>query len=202
MSARIQVASTLIAGLREGQEIAFRMIYDQMHRPIYRMIHALVKDATKTEELVQETFVALWVNRQRLNADQPLYPYVYLTAKRLAIDHFRKTLLETQAVDHLKHSADLYTSNTEETIAVADLHRFAEETIRRLPLQQQTVFMLSRNEGLSYEEIAQRLQISPNTVRNHMVCALRTIKLRFLNGGLISLLVGFISLLAAVSVIR
>lgn len=188
MSARIEVAATLIVRLMEGQEAAFRTIYNQLHRHIYRTIHSLVRDTTKTEELVQETFVALWVNRDRLNADQPLYPYVYLTAKRLAIDHFRKTLLESQAVDHLKSALDSHTSNTEESIAVADLQRLTEETVKRLPIQQQTVFMLSRNEGLSYEEIAQRLQISPNTVRNHMVCALRTIRLRFMHAGFIFLL--------------
>src|SRR5690606_32352619 len=173
MSARIEVAAELIAHLKKGKEAAFRKIYEQLHRAVYRTIYTLVKDSEKTEELVQEAFVALWTNRSRLHEDQPLYPYIYLTAKRLAIDHFRNTLREARAIDHLKHTTTFVTLNTEESIAAADLQRFTEETVKRLPSQQQTVFMMSRHEGLSYDEIAQRLHISPNTVRNHMVCALR-----------------------------
>lgn len=186
MSARIEVASELIARLKKGKEAAFREIYEQLHRPVYRTIHTLVKDTEKTEELVQEAFVALWTNRSRLHEDQPLYPYVYLTAKRLAIDHFRSTLREARALDHLKNTTTPVTHNTEESIAASDLQRLTEETVKRLPAQQQTVFMMSRHEGLSYDEIAQRLQISPNTVRNHMVCALKAIKVHFIRAGFVS----------------
>lgn len=186
MSARIEVASELIARLKKGKEAAFREIYEQLHRPVYRTIHTLVKDTEKTEELVQEAFVALWTNRSRLHEDQPLYPYIYLTAKRLAIDHFRNTLREAQAMDHLKNTTTSVTRNTEESIAASDLQRLTEETVKRLPAQQQTVFMMSRHEGLSYDEIAQRLQISPNTVRNHMVCALKAIKVHFIRAGFVS----------------
>ncbi|HWL00641.1 MAG TPA: RNA polymerase sigma-70 factor [Parapedobacter sp.] len=189
MSARIEVAAELIAHLKKGKETAFRKIYEQLHRPVYRTIHTLVKDTEKTEELVQEAFVALWSNRSRLHEDQPLYPYVYLTAKRLAIDHFRNTLREARAMDYLKNTSSSITHNTEESIAASELQRFTEETVKQLPTQQQTVFMLSRHEGLSYDEIAQRLQISPNTVRNHMVCALKAIKLHFIQGGFVSLFV-------------
>ena len=187
MSARIEVAAEWIALLKKGREAGFRKIYEQLHRPVYRTIHTLVKDPEKTEELVQETFVSLWANRSRLHEDQPLYPYVYLTAKRLAIDHFRNTLREARAMDHLRNTSTAVTHNTEESIAAVDLQRLTDETVKRLPAQQQTVFMLSRNEGLSYDEIAQRLKISPNTVRNHMVCALKALRFHFIRGGIVSL---------------
>ncbi|SEL43493.1 RNA polymerase sigma factor [Parapedobacter koreensis] len=179
------VDPALITRLRDGEEAAFRAIYDQLHGQIYRMILALVKDTAKTEELLQETFVSLWLNRQKLDAEQPLYPYLYLTAKRLAIDHFRKKLVEANASDYAKKSVANSTNNTEEAVFFEDLNRFARETINALPMQQQLVFTLSRDEGLSYDEIAERLQISPNTVRNHMVSALRTLKLRFTQHGMI-----------------
>ena len=193
MSARIEVDSEWIALLKKGQEAGFRKIYEQLHRPIYRTIYTLVNDTEKTEELVQETFVSLWTNRSRLHEDQPLYPYVYLTAKRLAIDHFRTTLREAKAIDYLKNTSTVVTHNTEESIAAADLQRLTEETVKRLPPQQQTVFMLSRNEGLSYDEIAQRMQISRNTVRNHMVCALKALKFHFIRGGIVSFLLATLS---------
>ncbi|MBK1440631.1 RNA polymerase sigma-70 factor [Parapedobacter sp. ISTM3] len=179
------VDPALIARLRDGEEAAFRAIYDQLHGRIYRLILALLKDTAKTEEVLQETFISLWMNRHKLDGEQPLYPYIYLIAKRLAIDHFRKKLAETNASDYVKVFAANSTNNTEETVFFEDLNRFARESINSLPAQQQQVFTLSRDEGLSYDEIAERLQISPNTVRNHMVNALRTLKLRFTQQGMI-----------------
>lgn len=188
MSARIEVPVEWISLLKKGQEAGFRKIYEQCHRPIYRTIYALTKNTAKTEELLQETFIALWVNRDRLHVDQPLYPYLYLVAKRLTIDYYRNNLRETHAMNHLKNTVQSVTLNTEETIAAAELQRFTKETIKRLPIQQQSVFLLSRNEGLTYDEIAQRLRISPNTVRNHMVCALKALKGHFIRGGMVSLI--------------
>ncbi|WP_257669380.1 RNA polymerase sigma factor [Parapedobacter tibetensis] len=179
MSTHVEIAPELITRLQDGEEAAFRAIYNQLHGRIYRLIQSLVKDTAKTEELLQETFVALWLHRGKLNETQPLYPYVYLTARRLTIDHFRKKLSEASAKDYLSRYMETHTNNTEETIIFEDLNRFTEETIKALPTQQQTVFTLSRKEGLSYDEIAERLHISPNTVRNHMVSALKTLKLHF-----------------------
>lgn len=178
-----RVAPELIARLRDGEESAFRAIYEQFHGRIYRLVFSLVKEPAKTEEVVQEAFVALWLHRGNLNIEQPLYPLVYLTAKRLAIDHFRKKLLEMNAKEQVINQTAPYSNETEETIFLADLNRITDESIKSLPAQQQTVFILSRREGLSYDEIAQQLRISPNTVRNHMVSALKALRLHFSRHG-------------------
>lgn len=187
MSTRLEVASGLIVRLQAGEEAAFRAIYDQLHKQIYRLIFSLVKDSAKSEELLQEAFVALWLHRDKLNVAQPLYPFIYLTAKRLAIDHFRKMLSESEAKAYLVSHLNYQTNNTEEAVFLEELNKIAQQSINALPAQQQTVFILSREEGLSYDEIAQRLQISPNTVRNHMVCALKNLKLQFSKHGVIYL---------------
>jgi len=178
------IAPDLIARLRDGEEAAFGEIYRQLHGRIYRLVFSLVKEREKAEEVVQEAFVSLWMRRKTLDTAQPLYPLVYLTAKRLAIDHFRRKLLEIGAQEHLLAQAVTASNETEEAIFLADLHRITDESIRNLPAQQQTVFMLSRQEGLSYDEIAQRLRISPHTVRNHMVSALKALRLQLIRHGM------------------
>ncbi|MEC3880687.1 RNA polymerase sigma factor [Parapedobacter sp. 10938] len=185
MPTHLEVADELVARLKKGEEAAFKIIYDLLHARIYRMVLSLVKDAAKTDEVLQETFVKLWLNREKLTIDQPLYPFVYLTAKRLAIDHFRKALQESDMLAYLTNQSKRYTNDTEEAVFLADLTRLTDESIKALPVQQQAVFILSRHEGLSYDEIAQRLHISPNTVRNHMVCALRTLRHHFTKHGVI-----------------
>lgn len=184
MSSKVEVSGAVISGLIEGDEAAFRSIYDQLHRRIFQLLTSLVKEPEQAEELLQETFVCLWVNREKLDPRQPLYPYVYLTARRLAIDHFRKRMTEEKAKRSLKLELEDVSYETDELIDAADLYRFAEEAIRTLPRQQQTVFMLSRQQGLSYDEIAEQLEISPNTVKNHLVSALKTLKRHFIKNNI------------------
>lgn len=181
---KIEVSAVLITRLIAGDETAFRAIYDQLHKRLYHMIFSLVKNHEQAEGLLQETFVNLWLNRAKLNESQALYPYLYLTARRLAIDCFRKKMTESNAKSHLKWYMEAESNETEDLIAAMDLHRFTETVVKKLPKQQQTVFMLSRNEGLSYDEIAERLQISRNTVKNHLVCALKTLKGQFIKNGI------------------
>ncbi len=185
MSIRIEVSSALISQLRQGDETAFRAIYNQLHERVYRMLLSLVKNHEQTEDLLQQTFVNLWINRTKLNESQPLYPYIYLTARRLAIDHFRKKITEADAMAYLKQHVDEQSNDTAESFSAVDLQRFAEEIIKTLPRQQQTAFLLSRNEGLSYDEIAERMQISKNTVRNHLVSALKQLKKHFVKNDII-----------------
>ncbi len=179
MSQKIEVATALIIRLQDGDEAAFRAIYDQLHERVYRLLFSLVKDHEQTQELLQETFVSLWLHRAKLNASQSLYPYIYLTARRLAIDYFRKKITETDAKVYLKQRLVEEINDTEQTLAALDLQHFTEQVVKTLPKQQQTVFILSRKEGLSHDEIAERLQISRNTVKNHLVGALKTLKLHF-----------------------
>lgn len=185
MSLKIEIPTADIARLIAGDEAVFRVIYDQLHKRVYHLLFSLVKDRQETEELLQETFVSLWLNRGKLNPTQPLYPYVYLTARRLAIDFFRRKLTESNAKEYLALHQRRYDHETEETINATDLHRITEDAIRKLPKQQQTVFILSRDEGLSYDEIAERLHISKNTVKNHLVSALKTLRTYFIKNNIL-----------------
>ncbi|WP_257658471.1 RNA polymerase sigma factor [Parapedobacter lycopersici] len=184
MPLKIEVAAEVVANLKEGDEAVFRAVYDQLHKRIYHMLFLLAKDHEQAEELLQETFVSLWLNRSKLIPSQPLYPYVYLTARRLAIDHFRRKMTEAEAKRYLTNHLTESSDETEHMVNAADLHRFTEEAIKKLPKQQQTVFILSRNEGLSYDEIAERMQISRNTVKNHLVNALKALKIHFVKNNI------------------
>lgn len=173
------VHPTVIRQLRQGSETAFRAVYDQLHKPVYRMVFSLLKNREQSEEIVQEAFVSLWVNRAKLNDHQPLTPYLYLAARRMTIDAFRKAAAENGLKDRLFSPAAGFSNATEERVLEADLERLVEKAVQELPPQQQIVFSMSRVEGLSHSEIAERLHISRNTVKNHLVGALKTLRSHF-----------------------
>lgn len=180
MASQEPISPYLIAQLKRGSEVAFRKIYEQLHVKVYRFVFALLKDTCQSEEILQETFVSLWLNRQKLNEELPLYPYLYLTARRLTIDAFRKVSSEDHFKERLQFVQSVSTNETEEQILMADLQGLTKEAINLLPQQQRIIFQLSRMEHLSYDEIAAQLNISRNTVRNHLVSALKTLRAHFI----------------------
>lgn len=185
MFVKINIDSKLILRLKGGDESAFREIYDQLYRHIFRLLYSLVKDQKQTEDLLQETFVCLWTNRAKLKETQSLYPYVYLIAKRLALDYFRREMVDIRSKVYFSQYEDKRSNCTEESINISDLNKFTKLAIDTLPKQQRQVFILSKNEGLSYDEIAERLHISRNTVKNHLVCAVKTVKIYFVKNDII-----------------
>jgi len=169
-----RVSPLLIRQLRNGSERAFQLIYEQCHSTIYRFAYTFLKDAELSKEVTQETFLSLWIHRQEISEELPLYPYLFNKARKLTIDIFRRITTASRAQQELTASTLSLSNETEEAIFLNDLQQITTDFLANLPQQQQLVFKLSRVEGLSYEEIAAELKISKNTVKYHLVCALKS----------------------------
>lgn len=170
-----------IKGFREGNENAFREIYLHYGPKVYGFAYSYLKEKSQSEEIVQETFLAIWESRQRFDESRALEPYLFTIAKRLVLDQLRK-IVNTKALrEKLLMTINEQHNETEEQIIFSDMLVFAERAINELPLQQQTVFRLSRIDGLSYDEIAERLNLSRNTVKNHLIVAVKKLKKHFNN---------------------
>ncbi len=165
-----------IKRLREGNESAFQHVYQSLAPKVYGFAYRFLKDKAQSEEVVQEAFITLWENREKLDQERPLEPYLFTISKRLVLDSLRKATSSQALREKLMLKISENHNETEESIILSDLMAFAEKAIRELPRQQQVVFRLSRFEGLSYEEIGERLNLSKNTVKNHLVVALKTLK--------------------------
>lgn len=170
------INSNHIQELIAGNESAFDIIYETYCDKIYRLAFRFLKDREQSEEIVQECFINLWMSRQKLNPEGNIWLYLYVIAKRLSLNTLRQICQSRELTGKLINYTTTVHNNTEEDILVHDLEQFTEKIINQLPKQQQLIFRLSRIEHLSHKEIADQLQISPNTVKNHMVEALKTLK--------------------------
>jgi RNA polymerase sigma-70 factor (family 1) len=177
----VDKAVDLITDFRNGSEQAFRIIYDTHHAKIYRFAYSFLKDKDQSQEVLQETFINFWVSREKFDSNKAIAPYLFTICKRLVLDNFRKATSSSAMRAQLLQKISEIHNTTEEGIIFADLMNFAEKAIAELPRQQQLIFRLSRFEGLSYDEIAERLDLSKNTVKNHLVVALKTLKSQFGN---------------------
>lgn len=181
-----------IERLRLGDESAFSLIYDQYGGQIYRLAFRFLKDKALSEEIVQETFIKLWLNRCKLDINGNMWLYLYVIAKRLSLNALRQINQSAELFEQLLLNIEEAHNCTEEGILAADMERFTDEVLSKLPKQQQLIFRFSREEGLTHQEIAQKLEISPNTVKNHIVEALKTIRANLKYSDLMYLLVLFL----------
>ena len=174
-----------IERLIAGDETAFRLVYGLYNGKIYKLAYRFLKDQQLSAEIVQETFITFWLNRDKLDPNVDLWPYLYVITKRLSINSLKQIYKSTDNLKLLIQRTIAEHNYTEEYIAADDLKIFTQKIIDLLPRQQQLVFKLSRNDGLSYKEIADKLHISQHTVRNHMIQALKTLKTHLKSADLI-----------------
>ncbi len=182
------LSNELIKSYREGNEAAFKEIYQLFAPKIYRFAYSFLKDKAQSEEVVQITFISLWENRQNFDQEKALEPYLFTICKRLILDNFRKVTSTNVLREKLMMRISQSHNETEDDIILSDLMVFAEKAIKELPKQQQIVFRLSRFEGLSYEEIGERLNLSKYTVKNHLAVAVKTLRSQFSNQEILYLL--------------
>lgn len=164
--------------LCEADEQALKWFFDRYHRRIYQFALQFLKDKALSEEVVQDTFLSLWLHREKLRPKESIAPYLFTIARRNVIDLYRKKLVtekSTEAVRQLEQTQN----NTEDRLLQQDIEKILMGAMSQLTHQQKTAFRLSRIDGLSYEEIAEEMSISKNTVKQHLVGALKTMRAYF-----------------------
>lgn len=166
-----QQIKQLVYRLRNGDKKAFDEIYALFNKKIYLFClkYGLAKD--DAEEITQEVFVKLWLNRKSLDSDKSFNSYLYKIGKNIIIDEFKKKI-KTQATQEYQMSLIVPCNNVEEGMDYMDLKNLMDETLHDLPERRRKVFELSRLKGLSHKEISEELGISTKTVENHLNLAL------------------------------
>lgn len=161
--------------LKSGDEKAFREVYDLFYAPLIRRLGTFLRDDVLVQEVVQETFIQLWVQRDRLDETKELSAWLFTIAKRKAIDVLRRQVKQALAIEEIAHNITHAPSADQRTIRKEEIEQL-DRLLALLPEQQRQVLELAKLHELSYDEVADRLNISKNTVRNHLVNAMKVLK--------------------------
>jgi RNA polymerase sigma-70 factor (ECF subfamily) len=136
----------------------------------------MIRNEALAEEIAHEIFIKVWNNREKLGEVVQPEAYMLTVASRHTLDHIRRRITEVRMLQRLSAGRVEGHNDTEEELLLRDRTALLAQAVEQLPPQQKAVYRMSRMEGLNYEEIGQRLQISSNTVRNHLVKALQSIR--------------------------
>jgi RNA polymerase sigma-70 factor, ECF subfamily len=178
----------LMQEIKADNMFAFDMLFNKYSKRLYKFAYSILKSPEESENIVQDVFLNLWENRNKVGKDSSVKYYVFTIAYNSAISVIRKKARESQFIDYLKSLQEINEEPVNLVLEYNELTNKLDDIINNLPDRQREVYLLHRNEGLKYQEIADRLNISVNTIQNHMVRALKTIRKKLGNYSLIAIL--------------
>ena len=169
----------LLCRIAEGDEAAFSELFYAYHQRLGAYVYRLTESRPATQEIVQDVFVKIWVKRAALTGVGNFDAYLFTAARNHVFNYIRNMARERSRqaaleAESLAGTAELRLKEME--TPEEDYHSLLDEAVAQLPPQQQRVYRLHKQEGLSHAEIAERMQLSVETVKKHMSLALRAIR--------------------------
>ncbi len=176
----IHTNKSLFLRIANDDEQAFRLLFEQFTPKILRYVWNMVKSKVIAEELVQDCFLKIWAGRAGLAKISNPDNYIFIIARNLVMDHFRRASVDARIQEAAWSSIGETQNTTQETVDVNESRRLITLALDQLSEHKQRIFKMSRYEGLTHEQIAEKLGISKSTVKNHLVESLKHIR-EFLN---------------------
>ena len=171
----------LIRLVAQGNEQAFRKVFDYYRKKLYNYAFRITDKEGLSEEIVMDAFLKIWINRAGLSGIHRFDSYLYTLVRNQAFNAIKRIAHEAAIIKELGLSNTEYQDCTKETIIYNDSKRVLDQAVDRLSPQQKLVYSLCHTEGLKYEEVASRLNISRFTVKTHMQQVLRSIRVYFIS---------------------
>lgn len=167
----IHIDRDLFTAIASGDEQAFREIFHAYNKVLFPFVLSLIKVESDAREVMQNVFLKLWLNREKLPDIENPGGWLHTLASNACYDHLRRQATYELHL-HKAHSMQaLHDDHTVLQLEARDVKKAIQEAIQQLPLKRREIFQLAKVEGLSRREIAERLKISENTVRNQLVDA-------------------------------
>jgi RNA polymerase sigma-70 factor (ECF subfamily) len=173
----LQNEPALLKLIAEGDEFAFRKIFNHYKDKLFNYTYRITDNEGLAEEIVMDAFLKIWCNREDLVYINRFDAYLYTIIRNRAFSAIKRRAQETLIITRLSNISSEYQECTEETVVYNEYQYILKRAINKLPPQQKLVYSMSREEGLKYEEIADQLNLSKNTVKAHLKKALNTLRL-------------------------
>ena len=168
--------SELLSKIAKGDQTAFSELFNWYYQPLGQAIFKLTESIQLTEEIVQDTFVKIWLKRTSLPEVENISGYLFILCRNQAFAVLKKLAREKKLQPVLERHIQ-WESDFEELENPSEHYReLIQQAVSRLPAQQQKIYQLSRQDRLKYEEIAMQLGISPETVKTQVYNAVKFIR--------------------------
>jgi RNA polymerase sigma-70 factor (ECF subfamily) len=170
------IEKELLKQSAEGDANAFAGLFRMYRHKLYGFLLRTTGSPEMAEDIAQDIFLKLWKNRELLTEIEQFGGYIYRMAQNQVINSLKRMARETLILDELGKTPPLTDPDAEAQLSLQEVTQSLHHALDKLTPKQKLVYTLSRERGLKHEEIARYLNISPSTVNNHMIEALRLIR--------------------------
>lgn len=168
----------MLDGIISNQQAAFSIFFNTYWKDFYSYLYRMLQDEEESTDILQDTFTTIWENRQKLKHVQSLKGYVYRIIHYKAVKAIQHNIKLRNLKDELASYFPRHDDKLTEEVDAKELANLINREIQNLPPRMREIFLLSRNEQLSYKEIAEQLAISENTVKKQVSTSIKQLKQR------------------------
>ena len=167
--------------VKKDNHLAYTFLIDRYWENLYRHIYQKIRNEEDAKDIVQDIFLSLWKNRSEINSEEKtsLAPYLFTAAKYAVINRFSRSNIIIADEEMLEKSLNMVSSTkTDEQLLTKELRGIVDHEVNQLPDRLQMPYRMSREEQLSIREIALKLSLSEQTVKNNISTALHIVRTR------------------------
>lgn len=163
-----------IQSLQQGDHKAFELVFTSYYSKVKTFIFGYIKSEADAEELTEDLFVNLWISREKINPDKSFNSYLHTIARNDSLNFLKRKLVHSNYINHTYLSEQ--SSTAEEDLIAKELGLLIDDIIDGMPEQRKKIYLLSKKEGLSNAEIAEKLNTTKRNVESQLSLALREIR--------------------------
>lgn len=176
MKHKVEGDKLLVKELIDGNEKAFRKLFDSYRNDLYKFSLSMVCSEEHAEEIVQDVFMKIWIKRGSLNPEMSFKSYLFTITRNKTIKFLKKAANNRKLREEIFYRKQKFANSTDLYVRELELESLKQKALDKLSPRRRKIFEMSRNENKSYEEIAEELNISISTVRNQMSTSLEILR--------------------------
>lgn len=164
----------LLQSVSQADESAFEVLFNKYNNDVYNIAYKFMRCSIASEEIVQEVFMIIWQRREKLCDIDNFRAYLITIAKHLVYRSLKDKA--TKNITSVASENIESTHNAETVLLEKEYGHILQKAVMRLPQQQQKVYLLVKENGLKRDEVANILNVAPDTVKFHLAQAMKSIR--------------------------
>lgn len=161
--------------LEQGDRGAFDVLFLHYYPRVKAFLVSCLKEEETAKDLSQEIFIKIWINRGSVSNISNMSAYLFRMARNALYNHYQHNLIKQKFISTLQ-DVPVYEDFLDEQLYVDNLKDIINVAIEEMPRKRRQIFIMSRKEGLSNQEIAEKLKISKRTIENQLTLALAMLR--------------------------
>jgi RNA polymerase sigma-70 factor (family 1) len=171
--------SELISLLNTGDELAYTEIYNRYWAVLYSHARRMLRDDDEAMDIVQDIFTTLWRRASEINFNTSVKAYLYSSVRNQTLNYINRGKLKNSYLESLTEFIEKGSTETDDLIIYNEFVKRVEKEVENFPQKMRDIFQMSRNDGLSHKEIAEKLDITEHGVKKSINRALKLLKIKF-----------------------